>query len=74
MDRLDGMTDRCLKRLLFVRGFKSISSSLATAQSPPPTELIAALNPTSLLLGFVCRPSHAVRSHPHVMQLMIRFI
>jgi len=27
IDRLDGMIDRCLKRLLFVRGLKSISSS-----------------------------------------------
>jgi hypothetical protein len=31
MDRLDGMIDRCLKRLLFVRGIKSLSGS-----SPPP--------------------------------------
>ncbi len=30
-DRLDGMTDRALKRLLFVRGLKSLSPS----QSPP---------------------------------------
>jgi hypothetical protein len=43
LDRLDGMIDRCLKRLLFVRGLKSISSSSATAApSPPRTRLPAA--------------------------------
>jgi len=29
VDRLDGMIDRCLKRLLFVRGIKSLDSSVA---------------------------------------------
>jgi hypothetical protein len=32
-DRLDAMIDKCLKRLLFVRGLKSISS--ASTSSPP---------------------------------------
>jgi hypothetical protein len=31
VDRLDGMIDRCLKRLLFVRGLKSIAPSSSTA-------------------------------------------
>jgi hypothetical protein len=35
VDRLDNMIDRCLKRLLFVRGLKSVST--ATAQSPSST-------------------------------------
>jgi len=35
MDRLDGMIDRCIKRLLMVRGLKSISSSASTAPSGP---------------------------------------
>jgi hypothetical protein len=35
VDRLDGMIDRCLKRLLFVRGLKSISSHPSAAASPP---------------------------------------
>lgn len=35
VDRLDGMIDRCLKRLLFVRGLKSISSHPSTGYSPP---------------------------------------
>jgi hypothetical protein len=35
MDRLDGMIDRCIKRLLLARGCKSISASSATAPTPP---------------------------------------
>ncbi len=35
IERLDGMIDRCLKRLLPVRGLKSISSSASTASSGP---------------------------------------
>lgn len=35
VDRLDGMIDRCIKRLLLVRGLKSISSSESKASSPP---------------------------------------
>jgi hypothetical protein len=31
IDRIDGMIDRCLKRLLLVRGLKSISSSVSAA-------------------------------------------
>ena len=31
-DRLDAMVDKCLKRLLFVRGLKSISGSASTPQ------------------------------------------
>lgn len=42
VDRLDGMIDRCLKRLLFVRGLKSISSSSATVSSPPRKPLAVA--------------------------------
>jgi len=37
-DRLDAMIDRCLKRLLFLRGLKSISS---TSSSTPPQHLAA---------------------------------
>jgi len=33
-DRLDSMIDKCLKRLLFVRGLKSISSAPAPAPRP----------------------------------------
>lgn len=42
VDRLDGMIDRYLKRLLFVRGLKSLSSGSSTAPSPPRTKRIAA--------------------------------
>jgi hypothetical protein len=35
-DRLDAMIDRCLKRLLFLRGLKSISQASSSA---PPTRL-----------------------------------
>jgi hypothetical protein len=37
VDRLEGMIDRCLKRLLFVRGLKSISTtpSASTSAAPP---------------------------------------
>ena len=42
LDRLDGMIDRCLKRLLFVRGLKSISSSSAPEPSRPRKGLPAA--------------------------------
>jgi hypothetical protein len=40
-DRLDGMIDRCLKRLLFLRGLKSISStsSTATSSAAPPARI-----------------------------------
>jgi hypothetical protein len=31
-DRLDGKIDRCLKRLLFLRGLKSVTSSTSTPQ------------------------------------------
>jgi hypothetical protein len=34
-DRLDGMIDRCIKRLLMVRGLKSLSSGTSTAPSEP---------------------------------------
>jgi hypothetical protein len=40
VDRLDSMIDRCLKRLLFVRGLKSISPPASTAR--PPARKIAA--------------------------------
>jgi hypothetical protein len=33
-ERLDAMIDKCLKRLLFVRGLKSISSSSSSAPLP----------------------------------------
>lgn len=33
IDRLDGMIDRCIERLLLVRGLKSISPSASTAVS-----------------------------------------
>jgi hypothetical protein len=42
VDRLEGMIDRCLKRLLFVRGLKSISSSSSTTSSPPRNKKLAA--------------------------------
>jgi hypothetical protein len=35
IERLDGMIDRCIKRLLMVRGLKSLSSSTSTAPSEP---------------------------------------
>ena len=35
IDRLDGMIDRCIKRLLMVRGFKSMSASVSEASSSP---------------------------------------
>lgn len=35
VDRIDGMIDRCLKRLLFVRGIKSLSSSASEVPSKP---------------------------------------
>jgi len=41
-DRLDRQIDRCLKRLLFVRGLKSISSSPAATSSTPHKQLSAA--------------------------------
>jgi hypothetical protein len=34
IDRLDGMIDRCLKRLLLVRGLKSIASSEPASKHP----------------------------------------
>jgi len=42
VDRLDGMIDRCLKRLLFVRGLKSISSSSSTSPKSSRKPLAAA--------------------------------
>ena len=36
-DRLDSMIGKCLKRLLFLRGLKSISS---TSYSAPPQRLV----------------------------------
>jgi hypothetical protein len=42
IDRLDGMIDRCLKRLLFVRGLKSISASSSTSPEAPHTKRLAA--------------------------------
>jgi len=45
VDRLDGMIDRCLKRLLFVRGLKSLSASTSSSKVPTqsrPKELGAA--------------------------------
>ena len=41
-ERLDGMIDRCLKRLLFVRGLKSMSPVSAPAQASTPGRLPAA--------------------------------
>jgi len=38
-ERLDTMIDRCLKRLLFVRGLKSISGGSASASSSKPATL-----------------------------------
>jgi len=35
IDRLDGMIDRCLKRLLMVRGVKSMSATGPSAALPP---------------------------------------
>jgi hypothetical protein len=43
IDRLDSMIDRCVKRLLMVRGLKSLSSSTSTAPSEP--KRIAAARP-----------------------------
>ena len=42
IDRLDGMIDRCLKRLLMVRGVKSMSPSVSEASSPPRKRLNSA--------------------------------
>ena len=36
VDRLEGMIDRCLKRLLFVRGLKSISTTPSASTSAAP--------------------------------------
>jgi hypothetical protein len=40
-DRIDGMFDRCLKRLLMVRGVKSISPAVTTAPSSARKKLAA---------------------------------
>jgi hypothetical protein len=40
IDKLDGMIDRCLKRLLFVRGLKSLQTS--SSATPPRKKLSAA--------------------------------
>jgi len=42
IDRLDGMIDRCIKRLLMVRGVKSMSPSVSEASSPRRKRLTAA--------------------------------
>ena len=42
IDRLDAMIDRCVKRLILVRGFKSISSSSPEPASPKYVKGIAA--------------------------------
>jgi hypothetical protein len=42
IDRLEAMIDRCLKRLLMVRGVKSMSLSVSEASSPPRKRLNAA--------------------------------
>jgi hypothetical protein len=42
VDRLDGMIDRCLKRLLMVRGVKSMSPAVSEASSPPRKRISAA--------------------------------
>jgi hypothetical protein len=42
LDRLDSMIDRCIKRLLMVRGLKSISLSTSTAPTAPRKRLSAA--------------------------------
>jgi hypothetical protein len=42
MDRLDGMIDRCLKRLLFVRGLKSLPASSSEAPASSRKKLSAA--------------------------------
>lgn len=34
-ERLDGLIDRCLKRLFFIRGLKSLSLPPPAAGSPP---------------------------------------
>jgi|HubBroStandDraft_6_1064221.scaffolds.fasta_scaffold264019_1 hypothetical protein len=41
VDRIEGIIDRCLKRLLFVRGLKSISSasSASTSSAAPPARI-----------------------------------
>ena len=39
-ERLDGMIDRCLKRLLFVRGLKSMSPRSAAAQASTPAAAV----------------------------------
>ena len=42
VDRLDALIDRCLKRLLFVRGLKSIARSSSTSPAPPHNERLTA--------------------------------
>jgi hypothetical protein len=42
IDRLDGMIDRYLKRLLMVRGVKSMSPPATAAPLPPRKRLAAA--------------------------------
>jgi hypothetical protein len=41
IDRLDGMIDRCIKRLLLVRGVKSLSSSVSEPASAPAPKRVA---------------------------------
>jgi hypothetical protein len=42
VDRLDALIDRCLKRLLFVRGLKSIARSSSTSPAPPHNKRLTA--------------------------------
>jgi hypothetical protein len=42
VDRVDGMIDRCLKRLLMVRGVKSMSPSVSETLPPRRKRLTAA--------------------------------
>jgi len=44
IDRLDGMIDRCIKRLMLVRGFKSISSSSPEPASSKQSKTLPRIN------------------------------
>ena len=44
IDRLDAMIDRCVKRLILVRGFKSISSSSPELASPKQSMALPRVN------------------------------
>jgi hypothetical protein len=43
-DRFGVMIDKCLKRLLFLRGLKSITTSISSASSAPQKKLAAGLS------------------------------